>query len=84
MPPTVQVCILRADGTPAADALVSVADAPAAVQDIGHVADAAGRVSIDVPMGGSYLLSIWHEGREQRLRCELGTGSGTTTFRLDR
>lgn len=80
----VQVHILRADGTPAADALVSVADAPAEVQDIGHVADAAGQVSIDVPVAGSYLLSIWHDGREERLRCELGTGSGTTTIHLDR
>lgn len=84
MPPPVQLCILRADGTPAADALVSVADAPAEVQDIGHVADASGRVSIDAPVAGSYLLSIWHDGHEQRLRCELGSGSHPTTVRLSR
>jgi hypothetical protein len=81
---SVHLRILRADGTPAADALVSVADAPASVQDIGRVADADGEVSIDVPVAGSYLLSIWHDGHEQRLRCELGMGSNATTLRLSR
>ena len=63
--------LLRADGTAAADALVSVAEAPVSMPDLAMVADAQGRVSIEPPVAGRFVLSVWIDGREHRLRCDL-------------
>ncbi len=79
--PTFQLQLLRADGQPAADALVSVAAAPGAMPDLGLVADAAGRLSIDGP-AGAYSLSIWLDGRAHRVPCGLRAGAGTVVLRL--
>lgn len=79
--PTFQLQLLRADGQPAADALVSVAAAPGPTLDLGLVADAAGRLSIDGP-AGAYSLSIWLDGRAHRLPCTLPSGPGSLVLRL--
>lgn len=79
--PTFTLQLLRADGTPAADALVSVADAPAAMPDLGLVADAAGEVAIDGP-AGRYTLSVWVDGGEQRVQCELRPGTAAQRITL--
>ncbi|MBK9133596.1 MAG: hypothetical protein IPM15_04370 [Betaproteobacteria bacterium] len=77
-----EVQLLRADGAPAADALVAVADAPVAMPDLGLVADAEGCVSIEVPVAGRYVLSVFSDGREQRLACDLAPGRGRRLLRL--
>jgi hypothetical protein len=79
--PTFQLQLVRADGTPAADALLSVAGAPVSMPDLGHVADAAGRVSIDGP-AGNYSFSIWLDGSELRVQCELSPQSAVHVVRL--
>lgn len=79
--PTFLLQLVHADGTPAADALLSIAGAPASVPDLGYVADAAGRVSIDGP-AGSYAFSIWLNGQEQRVQCELGPQAAEHVLRL--
>lgn len=76
-----QLQLLRADGSPAADALVSVAAAPGPVPDLGLVADAAGRLSIDGP-AGAYRLSIWLDGHAQQLPCTLPAGAGVRVLHL--
>jgi hypothetical protein len=74
--------LLRADGSPASDAIVSVAEAPSPMPDVAAVADAAGRVSIDPPVSGDYLLNIWLEGRNYRMTCRLAPNGGTVVVRL--
>ncbi len=74
--------LLCADGTPAAGALVSVADAPQPVPDLGRVADDDGRVSLDPPGSGRYSLSVWHEGRARLLTLELAPGMPALELRL--
>jgi hypothetical protein len=79
--PVFPVQILRADGTAAADALVSVATAPGPVVDLGLVADAAGLVAIDGP-AGPYTLSVWLDGAERRVPCRLDTPGRARVLRL--
>lgn len=79
--PSFHLQIVRADGTPANDALLCVAGAPVPMPDLGHVADAGGRVSIDGPTG-HYVFSIWLDGSERRVRCELRTHSAVHVVRL--
>jgi hypothetical protein len=73
--------LVRADGTPATDALLSVAGAPGPMPDLGYVADAAGRVYID-GLAGSYSFSVWLDGRERRVQCELSPQSAAQVLRL--
>lgn len=79
--PSFQLQLVRADGTPAADALLSVAGAPIPMPDLGYVADAAGRVSIDGP-AGNYSFSIWLDGSERRVQCELRPQTAIHVIRL--
>lgn len=79
--PSFKLQFVRADGTPAADALLSVAGAPVPMPDLGYVADAAGRVSIDGP-AGNYTFSIWLDGSERLVQCELSPQSGVHLIRL--
>lgn len=79
--PTFKLQLLRSDGTPAADALLAVAAAPADMPDLGLVADADGHVSIDGPPG-AYAFSVWVDGRERRVQCELGTQAGVQEVAL--
>lgn len=79
--PSHRVQLVRADGTPAADALLSVAEAPASMPDLGHVADAAGEVAIDGP-AGRYTFSVWLDGAERRVQCELGANADVQRIRL--
>ncbi|MCY7316515.1 MAG: hypothetical protein LH480_13100 [Rubrivivax sp.] len=73
---------LRADGTPAAGALVGMAQAPVSMPDLAMVADAKGRVCIELPVSGHFVLSVWAGGREHRLPCELAPGAGSRVLRL--
>ncbi|MGJ7497931.1 hypothetical protein ACSFA8_23030 [Variovorax sp. RT4R15] len=79
--PSFKLQVVRANGTPAADALLSVAGAPVPVPDLGYVADAAGRVSIDGP-AGNYTFSIWLDGSERLVQYELSPQSGVHLIRL--
>lgn len=73
--------LLRADGTPAADALLSVAAAPGPMPDLGLVADADGRLSIDGPTG-HYTFRIWLDGRARQVQCQMTAGSAGQVLRL--
>lgn len=78
------LCILQADGRPAAGAVVSIADAPVPVPDLGLVADAEGRLHLAVGAAGRWRLSIWHRGHGFEWAGWLAPGDATTVVRLSR
>lgn len=63
--------IVKADGTPASDAVVMIANAPVAVPDIGMVADPMGIVEFVPPSKGAYEFSIFYEGSEWKELLEV-------------
>jgi hypothetical protein len=74
--------LLRADGSPAAEALVAIAEAPVSMPDLAMVTDAEGRISMWPPVAGRFTLSVWIDGSEHRLPCELAPGAGSRVLRL--
>ncbi|QPF74100.1 hypothetical protein G8A07_15060 [Roseateles sp. DAIF2] len=75
--------LLRADGSPAADALVSLSDAPVPMPDLAAVADAAGRVSLELPpLPGRFVFNVWLDGRSHELPCHLATPVDRLVLRL--
>lgn len=73
---------LRADGTPAAEAIVSVAEAPVSMPDLAMVANAEGSIGFRPPVPGRFVLSVWVDGRAHLVPCELTPRSTRLTLRL--
>lgn len=74
--------LLRADGTPAADALVSVAQAPQPVPDLGLVADGDGRLVLDAAVAGPHVLSVWVDGHAHTLALRIDDAPRPLELRL--
>lgn len=56
---------------PIADAVVSIAEAPGQMRDIAMVTDENGVISVDVEEQGSYVFSVFHEGKAHQVAVAL-------------
>jgi hypothetical protein len=74
--------IVNADGTPAIDAVLMVAQAPVAMPDIGMVADNMGAVHFNPPIIGTYELSIFYQGSEWKEALHIAENSQEHTIVL--
>lgn len=78
MPPTLDLTVVDARGTPVAGALVTVEHGTAAVPERAIVTGADGRCRVALP-NGRFRLAAFHEGREGRVEV---TGKGVVTLTL--
>ena len=74
--------IRTAEGRPAAGALVSIAEAPVSVKDLGLVADDAGVVQLHAPASGRWMFSIWFAGKQDLVSIALAPELGRQTITL--
>jgi len=56
---------------PMLGAVVSIAQAPGTIQDIGMITDNNGTVSIDVTEPGDYVFSVFYNGQKYQVSSTL-------------